>query len=173
MTPYSPATRDEAVALVASQAPTFPITSQGRLFDRSSLETLSDRGARRPDLVSAARERGHVLGLIGARLAGEGFGLVDLLALPALPGASDALIDAVTGCARSLGTAEVSFGAPPAERPLEVPAVRAVVEAFVAHGWRVLVTRRRVAVHRGAARGRPDRVCPVRRGRPTARTPGS
>ena len=139
---FSPSTSDEAVALVASRAPTLPTPSQDRLFARPTLEGSFDRGARRPDLIWAAREDGQVLGLLGARTMGQGFGLVDLVALPRSPEAASAVIGAATGWAGSQEKAEVTFGAAAAERSLDDPGVRAVVDAFAAHGWRVLVTRR-------------------------------
>jgi ribosomal protein S18 acetylase RimI-like enzyme len=127
---------------VAAQVPTFSTASQVKLFGQPSLEALFGRGARQPDLVWAAREDGRVLGMLGARTMDEGFGLVDLLALPAAPVAAKAVISAATDWARSLDKAEASFGTPAGESPLDVPAVRTVVEAFEAEGWRVLVTRR-------------------------------
>jgi ribosomal protein S18 acetylase RimI-like enzyme len=139
---FSPATRDEAVALVASQPPTFAVESMVKRFSARSLEALFGRDARRPDLVWAARENGQLLGLLGARAMADDFGLVDLVALPAAPEAAGAVVGAATDWARTLGHAEASFGAPASEHPLEEPAVRAVVDAFAAHGWRVLITRR-------------------------------
>ena len=139
---FSPATPDEAISLITAQSPTFTTASQVRLFGQSSLETLFDRGARRPELIWAARENGREVGLLGARTFDQDLALIDLLALPANSEAADVVIGAATVWARSFPRAEASFGAPATENPVDDSDVAAVVEAFAAHGWRVLVTRR-------------------------------
>ncbi|MBO0610400.1 GNAT family N-acetyltransferase [Myceligenerans salitolerans] len=145
---FSPATRDDAIALIQSHSPTFPVPGQRELFGDFSLNRLFDRGVRRPDLVWAAgspdaSDDAGTRGLVAARHLSDAEGLVDLFALPADPAVVDGLLGAATDWARSHGGAvEASFSAPVAPDPLVVPAVRQVVDAFARHGWRVLVTRR-------------------------------
>lgn len=139
------------MALVQSFVPSFEVPSQTRRFATASLKRSFDSGARRPEWIWAARgEDGHLLGMLGARMYGVDFGLVDLLSLPILGeteigDASDAaekLIRAVTGWAGELPHAETSFGAPPSSYPLNRPHIRSVVSQFAAQGWRLRVTRR-------------------------------
>ncbi|WP_125775825.1 GNAT family N-acetyltransferase [Antribacter gilvus] len=148
---FSPATRDDAVALVQSCTPTFDTAGQRTLFGAPSLERLFERGARRPELVWAARPGQAAvgpgpddagLGLVGARTLSPSDGLIDLISLPDDPHVAEALVGAATDWARSYGHVEASFDAPPSDVPLDEPATRAVVAAFEAHGWRVLVTRK-------------------------------
>lgn len=154
---FSPATRENAVALVRSQSPTFDLPSHRRLFGRQSLDALFDRGHRRPEVIWAVRDdaasTGTVLGLLGARAVPatsgdwDTFGLVDLFALPdpTHPAASttvDMLLTAMTAWARTCEHVEASFGVPVADRPLDQPGTARVVDSLAAHGWRVLVTRR-------------------------------
>lgn len=145
---FSPATGDEAVALLTAQAPTFATRSHTVLFREDLLRRGFERGTRRPELVWAVRlpDDGPVLGLVGARTRGDRLGLVDLLALPVDPAAASLSLGAATAWARSLPRAEATFSVPPAEDPIAEPATRAVVGAFEEHGWRVLVTRKHYAV---------------------------
>ncbi|GAB3163217.1 hypothetical protein GCM10027059_17300 [Myceligenerans halotolerans] len=162
---FSPTTRDDAIALVQSHSPTFPVAGQRELFGDFSLNRLFDRGVRRPDLIWAVRptdtaDDDGVRGLVAARHLSDDEGLVDLFALPGDPAVVDALLDAATGWARSHpGVVEASFSAPVAPDPLVVPAVRDLVDAFARHGWQVLVTRRHY--HFAARAGMGDGIPPL------------
>ncbi|RPF21272.1 GNAT family N-acetyltransferase [Myceligenerans xiligouense] len=161
----SPATRDDAITLVQSHSPTFPVPGQRELFADFSLNRLFDRGVRRPDLVWAVEpsgpgDDGGARGLVAARHLSDAEGLVDLFALPGNPAVVDLLLGAATDWARSHGgVVEASFSAPAAPDPLAVPAVRGLVDAFARHGWKVLVTRRHY--HFAARDGMADGVAPL------------
>lgn len=146
---HSPASYDDAIALVESTRPTFDTPGQRDLLGRASLERT--RAQRHPDLdgpplVWAAVDGARTLGLVGGRRIGS-LALVDLVAMPDDADAATLVVDAATAWARTHDEAEVSFETPVSDEPLDEPRTAAIVARFASAGWHVLVTRRHFHLH--------------------------
>ncbi|MCH1884058.1 GNAT family N-acetyltransferase [Agrococcus sp. ARC_14] len=135
----SPASTDEAKRWLLASTSTIDTPANRARLAPEAIDRTFERGHRRPDLVWAATEGEHLLGLVAARDFGDAR-LIDVLALPDDPDASARLVRQATEWALPSDEAEVSFGAT-ADAPLADPRVRAVLTQFEAAGWRLLVTR--------------------------------